>query len=200
MVLSAVRSWFWPVLKESVNVKTMLVHGFTSMKIRLGHARNWAKLEGPLHGIPVGIKDILDTRDMPTCYSSPIYDGHKPVTDSSCVSFLRNAGAVILGKPSLPNLPGENPGRLPIPIILHSLRADLPAVLLQGWLITWSPWPLEPRPGDLSFGRHLLWSGRFQADFRTSFGGGVKPLSHSLDTLGCFVRSAEDLRIFRQAI
>ena len=49
------------------------------------------KPEGPLHGIPVGIKDILDTRDMPTCYGSPIYEGHQPVNDSSCVSFLRNA-------------------------------------------------------------------------------------------------------------
>ena len=38
------------------------------------------KPEGPLHGIPVGIKDILDTRDMPTCYGSPIMRGINPLT------------------------------------------------------------------------------------------------------------------------
>ena len=70
-----------------------------------------AKPEGPLHGIPVGIKDILDTRDMPTCYGSPIYEGHQPVTDSSCVSFLRNAGAVILGKTVTTEFAWRKPGK-----------------------------------------------------------------------------------------
>jgi Asp-tRNA(Asn)/Glu-tRNA(Gln) amidotransferase A subunit family amidase len=52
----------------------------------------------PLHGIPVGIKDVIDTADMPTGYGSPIYDGHRPVSDAACVAQLREAGAVILGK------------------------------------------------------------------------------------------------------
>ena len=52
----------------------------------------------PLHGIPVGIKDVIDTADMPTGYGSPIYDGHRPVGDAACVAQLREAGAVILGK------------------------------------------------------------------------------------------------------
>ena len=58
--------------------------------------------EGPskrlLHGLPVGVKDVLDTRDMPTEYGSVIYRGHRPKTDSSCVAALREAGAVIIGK------------------------------------------------------------------------------------------------------
>ena len=53
---------------------------------------------GPLHGVPVGIKDILDTKDMPTEYGSVIHRGHRPVSDTSCVKALRQAGAVILGK------------------------------------------------------------------------------------------------------
>src|SRR3990172_6781415 len=53
---------------------------------------------GPLHGIPVGVKDVLDTRDMPTGYGSVIYKGNRPSGDSACVAALRRAGAVILGK------------------------------------------------------------------------------------------------------
>lgn len=53
---------------------------------------------GPLHGVPVGVKDIIDTADLPTAYGSPIYTGHRPATDADVVQRLRAAGAVILGK------------------------------------------------------------------------------------------------------
>jgi Asp-tRNA(Asn)/Glu-tRNA(Gln) amidotransferase A subunit family amidase len=50
-------------------------------------------LRGPLHGIPIGIKDVLDTHDMPTRYGSSIYRDHRPTRDSNCVARLRQAGA-----------------------------------------------------------------------------------------------------------
>ncbi|MGE4340050.1 MAG: amidase family protein, partial [Pigmentiphaga sp.] len=50
---------------------------------------------GPLHGLPIGIKDIILTHDMPTQYSSPIYRGFHPRMDASCVSVLREAGAEV---------------------------------------------------------------------------------------------------------
>ncbi len=53
---------------------------------------------GPLHGIPVGVKDMIDTRDMPTQFNSPIFTGHQPGIDAAAVSTLRAAGALILGK------------------------------------------------------------------------------------------------------
>jgi Asp-tRNA(Asn)/Glu-tRNA(Gln) amidotransferase A subunit family amidase len=53
---------------------------------------------GPLRGVPVAIKDIFDTADMPTEYGSPIYAGRTPSRDATVVSSLRAAGAVILGK------------------------------------------------------------------------------------------------------
>ena len=53
---------------------------------------------GPLHGVPVGVKDIFDTADLPTEYGSPIYKGHRPAADAACVAAARAAGAVILGK------------------------------------------------------------------------------------------------------
>ena len=53
---------------------------------------------GPLHGIPIGVKDVIDTRDMPTTHNSPLYQGHRPGADAACVATLRAAGALILGK------------------------------------------------------------------------------------------------------
>jgi Asp-tRNA(Asn)/Glu-tRNA(Gln) amidotransferase A subunit family amidase len=53
---------------------------------------------GPLHGVPVGIKDIFDTADMPTAFGSPFWAGRMPRRDSVAVARLRAAGAVIMGK------------------------------------------------------------------------------------------------------
>ena len=53
---------------------------------------------GPLHGIPIAVKDMIDTVDMPTEYGSPIYEGHRPAADAACVALARAAGAIVLGK------------------------------------------------------------------------------------------------------
>ena len=53
---------------------------------------------GPLHGVPIAIKDVIDTADLPTEHGSPIFRGHRPERDAVCVANLRAAGAVILGK------------------------------------------------------------------------------------------------------
>ena len=53
---------------------------------------------GPLHGVPIGIKDIFDTADMPTEFGSPIFRGRTPSRDAAAVARLRAAGAVIMGK------------------------------------------------------------------------------------------------------
>ena len=52
----------------------------------------------PLHGLPVGVKDIYDTADLPTQYGSPIYAGYRPRADAAAVSLVRRAGGLILGK------------------------------------------------------------------------------------------------------
>ncbi|HET6600124.1 MAG TPA: amidase, partial [Burkholderiaceae bacterium] len=57
---------------------------------------------GPLHGLPVGIKDIIDTADMPTQNGSLLFKGYQPPEDAFCVSALRAAGAVIMGKTNVP--------------------------------------------------------------------------------------------------
>lgn len=60
--------------------------------------RQQGKALGPLHGVPVGIKDIFDTRDMPTEFGSPVWAGRTPRRDATAVARLREAGAVIMGK------------------------------------------------------------------------------------------------------
>src|SRR5262245_45691563 len=60
--------------------------------------RRSGKGVGPLHGIPVGIKDIIDTADMPTEHGTPFFKGRQPRHDAAAVAALRAAGAVVLGK------------------------------------------------------------------------------------------------------
>jgi Asp-tRNA(Asn)/Glu-tRNA(Gln) amidotransferase A subunit family amidase len=69
-----------------------------------------APARGPLHGVPIGIKDVLDTADMPTEMGSPIYAGHRPPADAASVAMLRVAGAVILGKTVTCEFAGMHPG------------------------------------------------------------------------------------------
>ncbi|HEX3137976.1 MAG TPA: amidase, partial [Casimicrobiaceae bacterium] len=53
---------------------------------------------GLLQGVPVGVKDLIDTLDMPTGYGSPVYAGHRPAWDAPCVALTRAAGGIVLGK------------------------------------------------------------------------------------------------------
>jgi Asp-tRNA(Asn)/Glu-tRNA(Gln) amidotransferase A subunit family amidase len=73
-------------------------------------ALDLAITKGPLHGVPIGIKDVLDTADMPTEMGSPIYAGHRPMADAAAVAMLRAAGAVILGKTVTCEFAGMHPG------------------------------------------------------------------------------------------
>jgi|SRR5690242_1863805 len=52
----------------------------------------------PLHGLPVGFKDIFDTADLPTQYGSPVYADHRPAADAAAVVMTRQAGGIVLGK------------------------------------------------------------------------------------------------------
>ncbi len=66
---------------------------------------------GPLHGIPVGIKDIFDTQDMPTEDGTPLHAGRTPAYDATAVARLREAGAVIMGKTVTTELAVYAPGK-----------------------------------------------------------------------------------------
>ena len=74
-------------------------------------ARDTSPPLGPLHGLPVGVKDIIDTADMPTGYGSPIWRGHRPARDAACVALVRAAGGVVLGKTVTTEFAYFTPGR-----------------------------------------------------------------------------------------
>ncbi|MES9966792.1 MAG: amidase, partial [Sedimenticola sp.] len=66
---------------------------------------------GPLHGVPVGIKDIFDTKDMPTEDGTPLHAGRTPAYDATTVALLREAGAIIMGKTVTTELAVYAPGK-----------------------------------------------------------------------------------------
>ncbi len=74
-------------------------------------ARKEGRALGPLHGVPVGIKDIFDTEDMPTEDGTVLHAGRRPLEDSTVVALLREAGAVIIGKTVTTELAVYSPGK-----------------------------------------------------------------------------------------
>lgn len=64
-----------------------------------------------IDGMPIGVKDVIDTYDQPTEYGSRLFAGHQPVADAACVHALREAGALILGKTVTTEFSGAHPGR-----------------------------------------------------------------------------------------
>jgi Asp-tRNA(Asn)/Glu-tRNA(Gln) amidotransferase A subunit family amidase len=77
----------------------------------LDQARKEGKPLGPLHGIPVGIKDIIDTTDMPTEDGTVLHAGRRPLADAAVVRMLRGAGAIVFGKTVTTELATYSPGK-----------------------------------------------------------------------------------------
>ena len=78
------------------------VHAWTALQkqaaLEQAEALDKGALRGPLHGLPIGVKDLFDTVDLPTRYGSPIYDRHRPGLDAASVALCRGAGALVIGK------------------------------------------------------------------------------------------------------
>lgn len=91
---------------DSINANNDTVHAWVNFDEdkaahqahTLDDIRKRGEPTGPLHGIPVGIKDIYDTADLPTQYGSPVHENHQPEQDCAVVEKLREAGALIMGK------------------------------------------------------------------------------------------------------
>ncbi|MBI2225329.1 MAG: amidase, partial [Betaproteobacteria bacterium] len=66
---------------------------------------------GLLHGLPVAVKDLIDTVDMPTAYGTPVYAGHRPAWDAACVALTRAAGGIVIGKTVTTEFAGMYPGK-----------------------------------------------------------------------------------------
>jgi Asp-tRNA(Asn)/Glu-tRNA(Gln) amidotransferase A subunit family amidase len=157
-------------------------------------ARDEEEPRGPLHGVPVGVKDLIDTADMPTTYGSPIYAGHQPTEDAACVTRLREAGAVILGKTVTTEFALFHPGKTRNP---HD-AGRTPGGSSSGSAAAVADGMVPLTVGSQTAGsvvRPAAFCGAY--GLKPTFGtvplDGVRPCAPSLDTLGVFARSAEDL-------
>src|SRR5689334_8489438 len=148
---------------------------------------------GPLHGIPIAVKDLIDTAEMPTAYGSPIYRGHRPAADASCVALARAAGAVVLGKTVTTEFatftPGKtanprNPGHTPGGSSSGSAAAVADCMV---------PVAFGTQTGG-SIIRPASFCGvvGYKPSHNTINPTGVKPLANSFDTVGLFARSVDD--------
>ena len=152
---------------------------------------------GPLHGIAIAVKDLIDTVDMPTGYGSPIHEGNRPAADASCVALARAAGAVVLGKTVTTEFAAFFPGKTANP---HN-PAHTPGGSSSG-----SAAAVAAGMAPLAFGTQTAGSIIRPAaycgvvGYKPSFGlvarAGVKALADSLDTIGCMARSVEDAAFF----
>lgn len=156
---------------------------------------------GALAGVPFGVKDIIDSADMPTEWGTPIHRGRRPERDAACVALTRKAGGVLLGKTVTSEFANLHPGKTRNPADLSrtpggsssgsaAAVADMMVPIALGTQTTGS----TIRPASFcgvigyrpTYGEHRL--------------HGVMEASGSLDTLGILARSIEDVALYRDVL
>jgi Asp-tRNA(Asn)/Glu-tRNA(Gln) amidotransferase A subunit family amidase len=153
-----------------------------------------ARRPGPLSGIPVAIKDIIATSDMPTTNGSPIYRDHVPAKDAWVVERLRSLGATIFGKTVSTEFAWRHPG----PTVNPWNHAHTPGGSSSGSAAAVGAGLVPLALGTQTLGsviRPAAFNG--VVGFKPSFGAiprtGVHPLSPSLDHVGFFARRVDDV-------
>jgi len=157
--------------------------------------------KGLLHGVPLGIKDIIDTRDMPTGNGSRVYPDRQPISDASCVALSREAGAVILGKTVTTEFAYYFPGKTKNPNNLKHTTGGSSMGSAAGTADHMFP---------LGFGSQTAASVTRPAAYCGTIGykattgdfdlQGVCGLAASYDTLGFLCRELEDISLMRAAL
>ena len=163
--------------------------------------RDQAGRGGALHGLPVGVKDIIDTCDMPTTCGSPIYTGHRPTVEAGCVALLREAGGIVMGKTVTTEFAMYTPGKTANP---HD------ATRTPGGSSSGSAAAVAACMVPLAYGSQTAGSVIRPASFCGVVGykathgelplAGVKGIAPTLDTLGAFSRRVADMGLVRHAL
>jgi amidase len=164
-------------------------------------ARAHSAPPGPLHGLPIGVKDIFDTTDYPTAYGSQAYEAYQPASDAACVALAKQAGAIVVGKTATTEFAAMAPAITRNP---HN-TAHTPGGSSAG-----SAAAVAAGMVPLAFGTQTAGSIIRPASycgvvgFKPSFGAipraGVKTLSDSLDTVGLIGRNVRDVAWFGAVI
>jgi Asp-tRNA(Asn)/Glu-tRNA(Gln) amidotransferase A subunit family amidase len=176
------------------------VHAFAHIDpdsaLAQAHALDSGPLRGPLHGLPLGVKDLFDTADLPTGYGSTIYAGYRPVADAAAVALCREAGALVLGKTVTTEFAYFQPGPTRNP---HD-PARTPGGSSSGSAAAVADRMLPLALGTQTAGsviRPAAYCG--VVGYKPSWGrvprAGVKSLSEALDTVGGFGRSVRDVAL-----
>jgi Asp-tRNA(Asn)/Glu-tRNA(Gln) amidotransferase A subunit family amidase len=161
-------------------------------------ARDRERRRGPLHGIPVAVKDVIDVAGMPTRHGSPLFADAAPAAqDADCIALLRAAGAVILGKTA--TLEFAAGGRKPPTRNPHDPR-HTPGGSSSGSAAAVADF-MVPLALGTQTGGSTIRPGSFCGIYamKPTFGSisleGVKHYAPQLDTIGLFARSAPDLAL-----
>ena len=156
---------------------------------------------GALHGIPIAIKDIFDTADMPTEYGSPIHAGRTPSRDATAVSLLRGAGAVIMGKAVTTEFAFLNPGKTRNPYN----SAHTPGGSSSGSAAAVAAHMVPLAIGTQTAGstiRPAAYCG--VVGFKPTHGlisrYRASPLSRTLDHVGLFARTIDDIALLAEQL
>jgi amidase len=158
-------------------------------------------VRGPLHGLPIAVKDIIDTTDMPTECGSPIYRGRRPSNDAACVAMARRSGAVVLGKTITTEFAYFAPGPTANPRNL----AHTPGGSSSGSAAAVAD-TLVPAAFGTQTAASLIRPASFcgVVAYKGSFGefslAGIKPFAASFDTLGVITRHVIDAQWMRWAM
>ena len=160
-----------------------------------------APVAGPLHGIPFGIKDNIDTHDMPTGYGSAIHEGHRPARDAACVAGMRLAGANPLGKTVSTEFAHRAPG---------ATRNPHDASHTPGGSSSGSAAAVACGMVPIAFGSQTTGSVIRPAaycgvvGYKPTWGlfnpSGMLANTPSFDTLGVMARTVEDIALVRRAL
>lgn len=156
---------------------------------------------GPLQGVPVGIKDIIDTCDMPTEYGTPIHKGHRPRIDAAVVALTRRAGGLIMGKTVTTEFANRHPGKT---------RHPQDPTRTPGGSSSGSAAAVGDHMVPLGMGTQTTGSTIRPAAFcgcvgyRPTWGDirchGVMEAAGSVDTVGLIARSVDDIALYRDVL
>ncbi|MEM1364545.1 MAG: amidase [Pseudomonadota bacterium] len=156
---------------------------------------------GPLAGIPVGVKDVIDTHDMQTEHGSPIWKDNQPRFDAAIVSMMRRAGAVLAAKTVTTEFAYLAPSPARNPHDLGHTPGGSSAGSAAGVAAGYYPIAIGTQTGG-SVVRPASYCGvsGFKPSFRLLPTTGVKCFSWSLDTCGVFGARARDVAAFMEGI
>lgn len=156
---------------------------------------------GPLHGVPVGLMDIIDTADMPTGDGSALHAGRTPACDATVVAMLRTAGAVIMGKTATTELAACASGKTGNPHHLEHTSGGSCGGSAAAVAAGMVPLALGCQTNG-SVIQAAAYCGVY--GFKPTHGliprGGVMKLSRTLDQMGIFARTLDDIAVLAEQL